>query len=98
MSHHDSPMWLVYVDATGKQHYQPWEDISTAGVLIDDDGEDMELIGWTDDAETATRTYRFSDEGRVDGVRYVTVLDDGGNPVEYNIAYDDAVSKYGVPE
>lgn len=41
------PMWLIYADANGERHYQPWQDVATAGTLIDGDGDDMELVGWT---------------------------------------------------
>ncbi|MCV7174842.1 hypothetical protein [Mycolicibacterium sphagni] len=61
-----TPMWLVYADEHGERHYQPWADVATAGTLSDDDGEDMELIGWTDiappDESTAAVTwYRVDD-------------------------------------
>lgn len=39
----------------------------------------------------------FIDEGTVDGIRYVTVLDNGGNPIEYNIDYETALATYGEP-
>lgn len=43
-----SPMWLVYEDENGDLHYQPWEDLTESGTLIDpEDGEDMEMVGWT---------------------------------------------------
>ncbi len=43
-----SPMWLVYKDESGALHYQPYEDVASAGTLIDaDSGNDMELVGWT---------------------------------------------------
>jgi hypothetical protein len=42
-------MWLVYADDGGKLNYQPWQDVDTAGPLIDaESGDDMELIGWVD--------------------------------------------------
>lgn len=34
--------------------------------------------------------YSFVPEGVVDGVEYVTVLDEGGNPQEYNLPRDVA--------
>ena len=41
-------MWLVYIDLNGDNHFQPWEDVTTAGTLIDpDSGDDMEMVGWT---------------------------------------------------
>ena len=41
-------MWLIYHDRHGRPHYQHWRDLPEAGTLIDpDDGEDMELVGWT---------------------------------------------------
>lgn len=44
----DAPMWLVYLDTEGDEHYQPWEDLVEAGTLIDPQtGEDMEMVGWT---------------------------------------------------
>ncbi|QBP33369.1 hypothetical protein SEA_BRUTONGASTER_155 [Gordonia phage BrutonGaster] len=40
-------MWLVYVDAAGNEHAQPWGDLTTAGTLIDPEtGDDMEIVGW----------------------------------------------------
>lgn len=45
-----SAMWLIYEDDDGDtvtRHYQPWQDVATAGVLINDIGNDMELVGWT---------------------------------------------------
>ncbi|BBY54004.1 hypothetical protein H7J07_05220 [Mycobacterium koreense] len=45
-----SNMWLIYEDSTGEKHYQPWQDVDTAGGLVDPDtDEDMELVGWTED-------------------------------------------------
>lgn len=38
--------------------------------------------------------YRFAAEGSVNGVEYVTVLDSGGNPVEYNITAEKASERY----
>jgi hypothetical protein len=38
--------------------------------------------------------YTFSDEGTIDGVRYVTVLDEGGNPIVYNIDFQQAKTDY----
>lgn len=29
--------------------------------------------------------YRFVSDGTVDGIEYVTVLDEGDNPIEYSI-------------
>lgn len=41
-------MWLVYVDFNGNRHYQPWQDLTSAGTLIDpESGDDMEVVGWT---------------------------------------------------
>jgi hypothetical protein len=48
-----APMWLIYEDDDGEtvtRHYQPWQDIATAGVLINDIGNDMTLVGWTTEA------------------------------------------------
>lgn len=43
-------MWLVYRSESGDSYFQPWQDLTTAGTLIDpDSGEDMELVGWTTD-------------------------------------------------
>jgi hypothetical protein len=33
-------------------------------------------------------------EGKVDGVHYVTVLDAGGNPLEYNLTVSEAHDRY----
>lgn len=41
-------MWLAYVDRDGGRHYQPWQDVTEVGTLIDpDSGDDMEMVGWT---------------------------------------------------
>lgn len=37
---------LVYQDVNGKLFEQPANDLSYAGLLIDDNGEEMELIGY----------------------------------------------------
>ncbi len=37
---------LVYQDENGKLFEQPANDLPYAGLLIDDNGEDMELIGY----------------------------------------------------
>lgn len=39
--------------------------------------------------------HTFVESGVIDGVRYVTVVDRGVNPVEYDIPIDDARSEYG---
>lgn len=42
------PMWLVYQDAAGGLHCQPWQDLTESGGLIDPEtGDDMEMVGWT---------------------------------------------------
>lgn len=38
--------------------------------------------------------YKYMDEGTGQGVRYVTVLDRGGNPIEYEIPVEDARMRY----
>ena len=38
--------------------------------------------------------YRFVREGAVDGIQYVTVLDSGDNPVEYEITLEHANERY----
>ena len=43
----DQDMWLIYVDDNGERHHQHWRDISEVGNLIDEFGNDMDLIGWT---------------------------------------------------
>ena len=40
-------MWLVYIDDNGTRHYQHWRDIAEVGSLIDESGNDMDLLGWT---------------------------------------------------
>jgi len=40
--------------------------------------------------------YVLRGEGHAGGVEYVTVLDAGGNPVEYNIPRHEAVSRYAA--
>lgn len=42
--------------------------------------------------------YKFVDEGTVGGVQYVTVLDAGGNPQEYNLPRHEALGRYGSPQ
>ncbi|MFZ2237973.1 MAG: hypothetical protein WAV90_00360 [Gordonia amarae] len=43
-----SPMYLVYVDADGNHHTQPWGDVVDSGTLTDPDtGDDMEIVGWS---------------------------------------------------
>lgn len=39
--------------------------------------------------------YTYSLEAKVEGIQYVTVLDEGGNPIEYEIPYMDAYARYG---
>ena len=39
--------------------------------------------------------YEYTDEGTVNGVRFVTVLDDHDNPVAYHMPFDDAYAEYG---
>lgn len=40
-------MELVYRDADGNEHRQPWREVSEVGTLIDPEtGDDMELGGW----------------------------------------------------
>ena len=41
-----SDMFLVYEDSEGTRHFQHWLDLPEVGGLIDEDGEDMKLIGW----------------------------------------------------
>lgn len=40
--------------------------------------------------------YALSGEGHSEGVEYVTVIDAGGNPVEYNIPRSQAVERYAA--
>ncbi|HPE52970.1 MAG TPA: hypothetical protein PK852_02525 [Mesotoga prima] len=50
MKINNGPMWLVYVDRNGDNHYQPWTEVEEAGSLIDPaTDEDMTLVGWTTD-------------------------------------------------
>jgi hypothetical protein len=46
-----SDMFLVYEDSEGTRHFQHWLDLPEVGGLIDEDGEDMELIGWAQSRE-----------------------------------------------
>lgn len=42
-----SDMYLVYRDnETSSFYYQHWRDLAAFGGLIDDDGNDMEIVGW----------------------------------------------------
>lgn len=43
-------------------------------------------------------SHTFHDEGTIAGIRYVTVIDAGGNPIEYNVEWEYAVAEYGEPE
>lgn len=45
---------------------------------------------------TGERPYTFVSEGTADGTEYVTVLDAQGNPMEYNVPRERAVSEYGA--
>jgi len=46
---------------------------------------------------TSTPTgWTLTDEGTIDGVQHVTVLDEGANPVEYNITAGEARDRYGL--
>ena len=48
MSTNTSPMWLVYEDAEGTGHHQPWNDVAESGTPIDPETDaEMDLIGWT---------------------------------------------------
>jgi hypothetical protein len=38
--------------------------------------------------------YTFRSQGVVDGVEYVTVLDSGGNPMQYNLSRPEAEREY----
>lgn len=40
-------MYIVYEDYKGEHHYQPYEDLTDSGTLIDDQGDDMTIIGWS---------------------------------------------------
>lgn len=55
-NYNDGTMYLVYKDENGDLHYQPWQDVSEVGTLIEpDNGDDMEMVGWslsTDDGAT----------------------------------------------
>lgn len=42
-----------------------------------------------------TKYYAVS-EGFMDGLHYVTVLDENHNPIEYNITTDEATRRYGI--
>lgn len=49
-----SEMYLVYTDSKGVQHFQPWAYIEETGGMIDpDDGSDLTLAGWTNNAAGA---------------------------------------------
>lgn len=40
-------MFLIYEDAEGGRHAQHWNDLAEVGTLVDENGEDLDLIGWT---------------------------------------------------
>jgi hypothetical protein len=42
-----------------------------------------------------TMKYQFVNDGLIDGVQYVTVVDEGGNPIEYGIPLEQAEDEYG---
>lgn len=42
----NGPMWLIYKDAHGKQHKQPWEDLGTGSLYDPYTEDDMEIVGW----------------------------------------------------
>jgi hypothetical protein len=75
-----------------------------AGDIVDFHGTRYEVVSDTaepDDTGHYVFTWRecgltFVPEGSMGGVRYVTVLDSGGNPLEYNAAEDDARARYGA--
>lgn len=46
MDFNTQPIWLVYKDEDGNLFTQPLMDMPEVGTLIDDDGNDMELVGW----------------------------------------------------
>ena len=59
----DGDMWLVYVDAEGERHYQPWQDLQESGTLIDGEtGEDMEMIGWATEPPPGWGVWDRSDQ------------------------------------
>lgn len=43
-----SNMYLVYEDYKGELFYQHWQQVVENGTLTDDEGEDMEIIGWSE--------------------------------------------------
>lgn len=49
----DGDMWLVYVDPADESvHFQHWRDVPEVGSLINEAGDDMDLVGWTLDPST----------------------------------------------
>lgn len=40
-------MYLAYRDKYGELNYQHWEDLQEVGYLLDEDGDDMDLVGWS---------------------------------------------------
>lgn len=42
-------------------------------------------------------TVSFESEGIIDGTEYVTVLNETGDPLEYNLTRDEATRLYGPP-
>lgn len=69
-----------------------------SGVLVSTSagGPDLTQCGAIEgsDHQLDDETYVMVDEGTIDGVQYVTVLDGGGNPQEYNITRADALARY----
>lgn len=67
----DGPMYLVYVDGYGETHKQPWGDVVESGGLIDDDGDDMVIIGWSEEGNS---------DSREDTPMYLVYQDEYGEP------------------
>lgn len=56
---------------------------------------DVELLQWAGVPEFPEEGYTFVNDGIVDGVQYVTVVDSGNNPAEYGIPLAEALQRYG---
>lgn len=79
--HTTGPMWLVYADDDGGRHYQPWQDLTEAGTLINEFGNDMEMIGWTTvDPDTPPRV--------VERELTITVVEHGWTTYRFPVSPD----------
>lgn len=75
-------MFLVYQDTHGRLFHQPYGEVVMNGTLIDDEGEDMDVIGWTlpesDTVNTSEMFLVYEDsQGEHHDQPYGTVVENG---------------------